>query len=245
MTIPLVGQDLELLPVHFAVDPGPDFDWLQSNVSTDDQTASPSKAPPAQQQQQQPDVETVDSVELIRRYIDVRPVVVGGPKQSEDGIAPTAGSTALPVAAAETDDKPLQSESLNGKRHERVLQRNPSSASGFEGGSVCSDDGADVVNGSGGSSSSSTKGAVDDHNSGNSKKSGVARGLQGVIRTVGNLGMNVSKTLRKWAAGGSKTRKRSVGTETQCTLATLAAVERLTPGSEVRACFIEINQNGF
>jgi hypothetical protein len=238
--IPLVGHNLELLPVHFAVDPGPDFDWSQTHVRTGDPQSSLS--PPIQQQ---PEVETIDSVELLRRYIDIRPVVVGGPKQSEEGSVPATGNAASSVAVAENDNKPAQSENGNGKRHERVLQRNHSSASGFEDSSAGSDDGAEMVNGSGSSSSSSGKGAGDDHNnSSNNKKRGVARGLQGVIRTVGNLGMNVSKTLKKWAAGGGslsgRARKRSVGTETQCTLATLAAVERLLPGSEVR-----VNQNRF
>lgn len=223
VTIPLVGYDLEPLPVHFTIDPGSDFDWSQF----EDPQFSPETSPTKPSSSRGVPV-PVDRAELLNRYIYVRSVTVCCQKQTDDVVASATGSTTSP-AEVDLQSKPRPG-SWSGRRHERFIPRVSSASSGFE----------NILN--------SADGAVDPggtmgKNANDAKRAGTGgdslpRGLPGVLRTFGSLGQNVSKTLRKWATAGggqgNKAKKRAVGTATQSSQATSTALERLIPGSEVR-----------
>jgi len=230
VTIPLVGHDLEPLPVHFAVDPGPDFDWSQ----LEDPRFSPelsTLSPPSSSSNRISGAGPihVDRMELLNRYMYVRTVTVCGQKQADDAVGPDNGST-LSSAAADPTAKP-RAGSWSGRRHERVIPRIPSASSGFDS-VIDSADGAPKPPGG-----TTAKNAYDPKGTGTGGGS-LPRGLPGVLKTVGSLGQNFSRTLRKWATAGggqgAKSKKRSVGTATQSSQATSTALERLIPGSEVR-----------
>lgn len=55
VAIPLVNPQLELLPVHFATDPGPDYDWQLANECCEDF-----------------DLPTDRKIGLLERYMDVK-----------------------------------------------------------------------------------------------------------------------------------------------------------------------------
>ena len=63
--IPLVSPQLELLPVHFGTDPGPDYDWQRANDCSDF------------------DVPLDKKVDLIRQYLDVKVSAMPAPENAK------------------------------------------------------------------------------------------------------------------------------------------------------------------
>lgn len=65
VAIPLVNPQLDLLPIHFATDPGPDYDWQHADDCTDF------------------DLPLDKKVRLLENYMDVKVSKLGNVKQAE------------------------------------------------------------------------------------------------------------------------------------------------------------------